>query len=113
MKKVLRKEIWLAKLNPTLGREQAGIRPVLIISNNYFNRGFAQLVYAIPITSKDKNIRSHLEIMPPEGGLKMSSYIVCEAMRSISKQRMIKRLGIVSAETIEDVQEMLEILLDF
>lgn len=55
-------------MSPAVGREQSGIRPVLVASSDYFNQGFANLMYAIPITSKDKNIRSHVVVSPPEGG---------------------------------------------
>lgn len=107
-----RKEIWLIDLDPTTGREQAGTRPALVMSADIFNRGFAGLVYIIPITSKAKNIRSHVSLLPPEGGLKLPSYIMCEAMRSVSKQRLIKRLGVVSQTTMAEVEDRLKILLD-
>jgi mRNA interferase MazF len=109
---IKRGEIWLANLSPTIGREQAGTRPVLIFSSDYFNKGFADLVYAIPITSKDKKIRSHIEVTPPEGGLTMPSFIMCDAMRSISKQRLIKFLGTISTGTMQDVEDTLKILLE-
>jgi mRNA interferase MazF len=112
MTPIKRGEIWLADLNPTIGREQAGMRPVLITSSDYFNQGFAQLVFAVPITSKDKKIRSHIPVMPPEGGLTMPSFIMCEAMRSISKQRLVKHLGIITAATMQEVEDTLKILLD-
>ena len=112
MTQIKRGEIWFAKLDPTIGREQAGIRPVLIVSSDYFNQGFADIVYAIPITSKSKNIRAHVSIMPPEGGLTAPSFIMCEAMRSISKQRLIKHLGNVSLATMMDVEDNLKVLLE-
>jgi len=112
MTQIKRGELWLADLSPTIGREQAGLRPVLITSSDYFNQGFAQLVYAIPITSKDKHIRSHVAVWPPEGGLTLPSFIMCEAMRSISKERIVKQLGVVSLETIRKVEDTLRILLD-
>lgn len=112
MTQIKRGEIWLANLSPTVGREQAGTRPVLITSGDYFNQGFAELVYAVPLTSKDKNIRSHVAVLPPEGGLAMPSFIMCDAMRSISKQRLINRLGVVSPVTMREVENTLKILLD-
>ncbi|MDQ3801441.1 MAG: type II toxin-antitoxin system PemK/MazF family toxin [Acidobacteriota bacterium] len=107
-----RKEIWLVTLDPTTGREQAGTRPALIMSADIFNQGYAELVFVIPITSKAKNIRSHVALSPPEGGLNLPSYIMCEALRSVSKQRLLKRLGAVSAETMSEVEDRLKILFD-
>ncbi len=108
----VRKEVWLVALDPTIGREQAGTRPALVMSADIFNQGFAELLYVIPVTSKAKNIRSHVLIAPPEGGLNLPSYAMCEAMRSVSKQRLIKRLGVISAKTMEEVEDRLKILLD-
>lgn len=107
-----RKEVWLVTLDPTTGREQAGTRPALITSDDAFNQGFADLVFIIPITSKAKNIRSHVSLLPPEGGLNLPSFIMCEAMRSVSKQRLIKRLGVISTNTMAEVEDRLRILLD-
>jgi len=112
MTKIVRGEIWLASLNPTKGREQSGTRPVLVVSSNYFNQGPADLVFAIPLTSSSRSIRSHLPVSPPEGGLKVESFIMCEAMRSINKTRLKKRLGSVSGETMEVVEDLVRILLE-
>lgn len=108
---VLRGEVWLVTLDPTLGREQAGTRPALVISEDLFNQGHADLVIVIPVTSKDKGIRSHVAINSDEGGLSMQSFAKCEDIRSISKQRLRKRLGAVSDLTIESVEEKLRFLM--
>lgn len=107
----LRGEIWTVDLNPTLGREQAGSRPALIVSVDPFNQGPADLVVAIPITSKSKNIPFHVEILPPEGGLSLRSFVKCEDLRSISKQRLARRVGQVNRGTMARVEERLRILL--
>ncbi len=106
-----RGEIWLVGLDPTKGREQAGMRPALIISVDQFNHGAAELVIAIPITSKAKGIPLHIEINQPEGGLTMMSFVKCEDVRSVSTSRLVKRLGKVSSQTIELVEDRLKILL--
>jgi mRNA interferase MazF len=112
MMQIKRGEIWLADLSPTIGREQAGTRPVLIVSTNDFNKSYANLVYAVPITSRNKNIRSHVEVLPPEGGLTLPSYIMCEAMRSISKQRLLKKSGVIASDTMSEVEDNIKILLE-
>lgn len=68
-----RGEVWMADLGTGRGREQAGTRPVLIISVDGFNQSGADLVIAIPLTSRKKNIRTHVEIKPPEGGVNVPS----------------------------------------
>jgi mRNA interferase MazF len=68
-----RGEIWTADLNPTRGHEQAGLRPVLVVSMDAFNRGPSGLVIVLPITSRHRGIPSHVPVQPPEGGLRMPS----------------------------------------
>jgi len=106
-----RGEVWLAQLDPIRGHEQAGTRPILIVSDDLFNRGSAGLVIAVPITSRLRPIPFHVRMMPPEGGLTVESAALCEAVRSISKERLLKRLGLVSGETLELIEDRLRILL--
>ena len=106
-----RGEIWLVSLDPTKGREQAGTRPALVVSVDIFNHGPAELAVVIPITSKAKGIPLHVEIQPPEGGLILTSFIKCEDVRSISTARLVKRLGKVSPQTIDMVEDRLRIIL--
>ena len=111
MSRASRGEIWLVGLDPTKGREQAGMRPALIISVDIFNHGAADLVVAIPVTSKAKGIPLHIKVDPPEGGLSMTSYVKCEDVRSISTSRLVKKLGNVTNSTIDGVEDRLRILL--
>ncbi len=106
-----RGDVWLCDLNPTRGHEQAGQRPVLVISENIFNQGPSGLIIVIPITSKRRGIPSHVPIIPPETGLKIHSYILCEAVRSIAKERLVRRLGNVTLHTLTQVEDRLRILM--
>lgn len=112
MSNALRGEVWSVDLDPTRGREQQGKRPALIVSTNGFNKSPADLVVLIPITSKGKGIPWHVEIDPPQGGVKTKSFIMCEAVRSVSKERLVQRWGAVSAATLDDVEDRLRILFD-
>ena len=107
-----RGEVWLASLDPTRGREQSGRRPVLIVSVDEFNHGPAGLVVVLPITSSLRGIPSHVAIDPDEGGLKTPSVAMCDAIRSISKERLLKKWGEVSAATIAMIEDRIRILLD-
>jgi mRNA interferase MazF len=109
--RITRGEIWLADLSPVRGREQAGKRPCLVISVDLFNQGPADLVVVLPITSKDKRIPFHVNVLPPDGGLTMESFIKCEDVRSISVDRLEKRCGTVSRETLAAVEDRLRILM--
>jgi mRNA interferase MazF len=105
-----RGEVWLADLGATRGHEQAGQRPVLIFSEDAFNHGPAGLVIALPITSKHRGIPVHVPLAPPEGGLKTASVILCDAIRSIARDRLINRWGSVSAQTMMAVEDRVRIL---
>jgi len=105
-------EVWLVDLNPTRGHEQAGKRPGLIVSVDLFNQGPAGLVVILPITTKAKGIPFHVEINISEGGLVKRSFIKCEEIRSIAKERLFKRMGRVSDETMKAVEDRLRILLN-
>ena len=112
MAEPLRGEVWLVDLNPTRGHEQAGKRPGLIVSVDLFNQGPAGLVVVLPITTKAKGIPFHVEIDTPEGGVTQRSFIKCEDIRSIAKERLFKKVGCVSDEAIKAIEDRLRILLD-
>src|SRR5262245_53952832 len=99
IKSAARTEVWMTDFGAGRGHEQAGFRSSLVISHDIFNQGAADLVVVVPITSKSKGIRTHVEIAPPEGGLTVVSYAKCEDIRSISKDRLQRKLGAVTQVT--------------
>jgi mRNA interferase MazF len=107
-----RGEVWLADLHPTRGREQTGRRPVLVLSVDFFNAGPADLIVVVPLTSTQRDIPLHVKISKGDGGTRNDSAILCEAIRSISKDRLISRWGALSRAAIAEVEDRLRILLD-
>lgn len=107
-----RGEVWLVDLNPTRGREQAGTRPAVVVSAEEFNRGPAGLVIIVPMTTRERGIPLHVPLDPPEGGLDRRSFIKCEDVRSVSDQRLVRRFGVLSRETLALVADRLRIVLD-
>lgn len=94
-------EIWLFDPDPVKGNEVGKkVRPALVISSNLLNDGSSGLVIVLPITSKDKKIPTHIKIESPEGGVNRESFAMCEQIRSISKDRLVKRLGTVKSRII-------------
>ncbi len=98
-------------LNPVRGHERAGRRPGLVISINGFNHGPAGLAVIIPITTKTKGIPFHVEVYPPEGSVDCPSFIKCEDVRSIAKERLVECFGRVGETTLAEVEDRLRILL--
>jgi len=106
-----RGDVWSVNLDPAMGREQAGTRPALVVSVDKFNHGPADLIVVLPITSKDKKQPLHVRVKPPEGGLTVLSFVKCDDIRSVSKQRLKHFHGAVSAHTIAEVEGRIRILL--
>jgi mRNA interferase MazF len=106
-----RGEIWLADLRPTRGREQSGRRPILVLSIDLFNSGPADLIVVLPITSTIRDIPLHVTLERGDGGIKNRSAILCEAIRSIAKERLLTRWGVLSAPAMNEVEDRLRILL--
>lgn len=96
-------DVWWASPDPATGREQSGRRPVLLISNEDFHRTITTLVLAVPITSVDRGWPNHVEI-PLGTGLLHSSWAMTEQVRSISRQRLIERVGRVDSTTVTEVR---------
>lgn len=106
-----RGEVWLADLGATRGHEQAGRRPVLIFSIDGFNAGPAGLVIVLPLTSTVRNLPAYVLVSPPEGGLRRPSVVMCDAIRSVTKDCLIACWGAVSAATMATVEDAVRILL--
>lgn len=106
-----RGEVWLADLSPTRGHEQRRTRPVLVLSVDTFNAGPAELASVLPITSTIRSIPSHLVVRPPEGGLDAPSAILCDQIRTIARERLVRRRGVIAARTLTRVEEIVRILL--
>ncbi len=90
--------IFLADLNPVIGSEQKGKRPVLVVSDEVFN-SVMPVVTILPLTSLKKGRRIYPnEVLLPKGigGLSTDSIILAHQIRTISKQRLGKLLGNVN-----------------
>jgi mRNA interferase MazF len=85
---------------------------VLVVSADAFNHGPAQLVVVVPLTTRDREIPLRVRIEPPNGGVRESSFAMCEAVRSISTDRLVRRWGAVEPTTVADVEDRLRILLE-
>jgi mRNA interferase MazF len=105
-----RGDVWLADLNPIRGREQAGTRPVVIVSASFLQR--AGLVVVVPFTTRLRGLQLHVPVEPPEGGLRQSSEALPEMERSMSIDRLLERWGRISNETMIQLEERLRLVLE-
>jgi len=106
-------EIWYANLNPGKGSEQQGFRPVVIISGNMLNQ-YLQVVIACPLTTKIKNYKGNLVLEPnDENGLSEKSEIITFHIRSVSKDRLVKKIGKISEEQLKQLKVGLDDILRY
>jgi mRNA interferase MazF len=100
----------MVDLNPSRGHEQAGVRPGLLVSVDLFNHGPAGRIGVLPLTSVARGIPFHVELNPPEGGVKVKSFIQCEDIRSVAKEGLAHRWGRISGTAMAAVEDRLRIL---
>lgn len=104
-----RGEIFLVSLDPTIGSEINKTRPALVISNDINNK-YSSTVTVIPITSKvEKVFPFEVLFLPGQSGLLKESKAKCNQIRTIDKRRLIKPLGEISIETIQQVEDALRL----
>lgn len=109
---IKRGEIYLANLDPVIGSEQSGIRPVLIIQNDIGNR-YSPTVIVLAITSKPKKlIPTHVSIQKNIEGIEKDSIILVEQVRTIDKERLIKKLGTLDFRKMQEVKKALKLSLN-
>jgi mRNA interferase MazF len=106
-----RGEIWQVDLDPTRGHEQAGKRPGLVISVDTFSHGPAGLVVLVPLTTRERGIPLHVRVEPRTTGLREVSFAKCEDVRSVSRERLLQRVGQVPDETLAAIEDRLRMLL--
>jgi mRNA interferase MazF len=95
---ILRGEIYWADLN----REQAGLRPVLILSNDLFNRRSGTVI-AMAITSQPQRAGFPLTFTLPENQLSKPSWVKISQVRTISIERLGKRMGALEKEVLDRI----------
>ncbi|MEZ4707845.1 MAG: type II toxin-antitoxin system PemK/MazF family toxin [Caldilineaceae bacterium] len=109
-----RGDVFDARLDPTEGSEQAGIRPVVIVSRDAINNNSSVIVVA-PLTKAanvQRNFPNNVPIAQGEGGLTFDSVLLGGQVRAVAKSRLLRQRGTLSAETMGRVDRALRITLD-
>ena len=101
---ILRGEIYWANLNPTVGHEQAGLRPVLILSRDVFNK-HSGTVIAVAITSQPQKAGFPLTLELASAKLPKKSWVKISQIRTLSVKRLGEKIGKVSARELTLVVE--------
>lgn len=102
MARILRGDIWWADLDPVRGYEQAGTRPVLVISHDIFNERSGTVI-ALAITSQHPSAGYPLTYALSDGTLPKPSWVKISQIRTLSVQRLSNRAGAVDPNELEDI----------
>ncbi len=106
-------ELWYANLNPVKGSEQAGMRPLLIISGNLLNT-YLNVVICCPLTTKIKNYKGNLVVQPDSSNnLIETSEVLTFHIRSVAKERLVRKIGKISKDELRQVKKCLDEILTY
>ncbi len=111
---IARGDLFSASLDPVVGSEQGGVRPVLVIQNDVGNR-HSPTVIVLAITGQVNKARLPTHVPVPAGanGLQKDSVILAEQIRTLDKRRLRERIGTLPPEIMEKVAEAVRISLGF
>ncbi len=104
MARILRGEIRWADLNPVRGQEQAGLRPVLVLSHDVFNERSGTVI-AVALTSQEPSAGFPLTLESAARGLPKRSWIKISQVRTLAVERIGRRLARASDEELARVLE--------
>lgn len=99
-------EVWYVDFDPQRGREQAGRRPALVISNDRFNETPNGLILVVPVTGTDRGIPAHVRVESGVGGLTKTSFVMCDQAGPKSGLRFLGKMGEMPAEMVLTVRRM-------
>ena len=105
---VIRGDIFIADLDPVIGSEQGGVRPVVIVQNDRGNR-FSPTVIAAAMTSKlgKADLPTHVWVSAHESGLRCDSLVLCEQLRTLEKRRLRAKAGHIEGLSLRRVDAAL------
>jgi mRNA interferase MazF len=104
-------DVLLCDLNPAAGREQGGVRPVVVVSHPRY-AAVPGLFIAVPLTSRDRGLEHHIEIPADDHtGLKRVSYAMTEQVRAMSNERAGLQLGRISDGAMSAISRYLHLFI--
>ena len=111
---IMRGDLFSACLDPVVGSEQGGIRPVLVVQNNVGNR-YSPTVIVLAITGQINKTRlpTHVPVACAGTGLQKDSVILAEQIRTLDKRRLREKIGSLRPEVMQQVSEAMMISLGF
>lgn len=102
---VKRGDVYYADLDPVIGSEQNGHRPIIVIQNDMGNLYSPTTIAAMVTSSQKKKLPTHVHVIDEGSGLSDDSIVMLEQIRTIDKQRLGSMIGHVSDETMELIED--------
>jgi mRNA interferase MazF len=103
-------DIWLAVLDPTVGQEQRGRRPVVVVSSNGLHSLPINMIVVVPLTGHDRGLVTQPRISSEGSGLSRVSFARPEDIRATDATRLQRRLGTVSQSA--EIRKVVRYFLD-
>ncbi len=111
---IKRGELYYADLNPVIGSEQGGIRPVLVLQNDVGNKYSPTIIAAATTSKLDKaKLPTHIELPREQSSLPKNSVVLLEQIRTIDKSRIKEKIGELPPEVMQRINDALLISLGF
>lgn len=109
---ILRGDIFSACLDPVVGSEQGGVRPVLVVQNDVGNR-YSPTVIVLAVTGQlhKTNLPTHVPVCAGGTGLLRDSMVLAEQIRTLDKRRLREKIGSLEPAVMEKVTQAMRISL--
>ena len=111
---IKRGEIYYADLNPVVGSEQGGIRPIIVLQNDVGNK-YSPPVIAAATTSRLTNAKlpTHIELTSDNTPMPKNSVVLLEQIRTIDKSRIKEKIGELPPDVMQRINDALLVSLGF
>jgi mRNA interferase MazF len=105
---IQRGDIFLVNLDPVVGSEVGKTRPAVVLQNELANQT-SPPVTVVPLSSNTRRVFPFQVLVPAgEGGLERDSKVLCEQIRTLSRQRLVQRLGSLPPERLQEIRTALD-----
>ena len=111
---IKRGEIYYADLNPVVGSEQGGIRPIIVLQNDVGNK-YSPTVIAAATTSRltKAKLPTHIELTKENTPMPKNSVVLLEQIRTIDKSRIKEKIGELPPDVMQQINDALLVSLGF
>lgn len=108
---IIKGDIYYADLGTTIGSEQSGTRPVIVVQNNIGNK-YSPTTIVVPLTTMNKNQQPTHYILDPSCNIPYYSVVLAEQIRVIDKKRLKNKIGFLNKNIMKEIDNTIKIALE-